>query len=140
MMKRMGQDYHGTTGRPPAASSHAAIAHLSAEAGAALATFRRYVAWLREDAFPVWRRAGFDTGTGLFFEKLTLAGRPDRNAELRLRTHMRQVYSFAHGAALGLADGPAGSIASPRTAPSSTIAVTSTTMPSPCSPSPTSSR
>lgn len=83
---------------------------MSPAAGEALAAFRRYVAWLRDDAFPAWRRVGFDTANGLFFEKLTLAGRPDRTADLRLRTHMRQVYCFAHGAALGLvpaADGTA---------------------------------
>jgi mannose-6-phosphate isomerase len=100
------QEYHGTPRRQPAGMAPAPAVPEPDEAAAARSAFARYVAWLTEDSFPAWRRAGFDAGTGLFFEKLTLAGRPDRTAELRLRTHMRQVYCFAHGAALGLT--PAG--------------------------------
>jgi mannose-6-phosphate isomerase len=104
-MERMPAGYHGIPLRQPGGSPFAFESRRSG-ATAARDAFRRYVGWLRDDSFPAWRRAGFDAGTGLFFERLTLAGRPDRSAELRLRTHMRQVYCFAHGATLGLT--PAG--------------------------------
>jgi mannose-6-phosphate isomerase len=104
-MERMPEGYHGTPRRQPGGPPVRPEAGGPAGA-AARDAFRRYVSWLRDDSFPAWRRAGFDAGSGLFFEKLTLAGRPDRAAELRLRTHMRQVYCFAHGATLGLT--PAG--------------------------------
>ncbi|MBN9008930.1 MAG: hypothetical protein J0H63_01935, partial [Rhizobiales bacterium] len=77
------QQYHGTPRRQPAGMAHASAESAPADAAAARTAFARYVAWLTEDSFPAWRRAGFDAGTGLFFEKLTLAGRPDRAAELR---------------------------------------------------------
>ena len=99
VMERMPAGYHGIPLRQPGGSPFAFESRRSG-ATAARDAFRRYVGWLRDDSFPAWRRAGFDAGTGLFFERLTLAGRPDRSAELRLRTHMRQVYCFAHGATL----------------------------------------
>lgn len=100
IMERIARGYHGTG---PVQARNSANEASDAEPGEVARTaFRRYVAWLARESFPVWRRAGFDHQSGLFFEKLTLAGRPDRAADLRLRTHMRQVYCFAHGATLGL--------------------------------------
>jgi mannose-6-phosphate isomerase len=64
--------------------------------------FARYVKWLRDDVLPAWR-VGYDESNDLFFERLLLSGDPDRRAELRIRTHMRQVYVFAHASVLGLA-------------------------------------
>lgn len=70
-------------------------------------TLRRYVDWVVNDALPLWAARGFDAGTGLFREKLHLDGTPDTNADIRVRTHMRQVYVFAHSALLGLLPGKA---------------------------------
>jgi mannose/cellobiose epimerase-like protein (N-acyl-D-glucosamine 2-epimerase family) len=69
----------------------------------ASAALNRYVEWLRTDSLPAWDAVGFDADNGLFFERLTLEGEPDRTAGLRIRTHMRQVYTFAHAALLGMA-------------------------------------
>lgn len=65
-------------------------------------TLRRYVDWVCRDALPFWAENAFDPGTGLFREKLHLDGTPDTSADIRIRTHMRQVYVFAHAAHLGL--------------------------------------
>lgn len=64
-------------------------------------TMRDYCGWVLEQVLPYWFANGFDKDTGLFFEKLHLDGTPDREADIRLRTHMRQVYVFAHSAMLG---------------------------------------
>lgn len=61
-----------------------------------------YVDWVCERALPLWLERGLDEKTGLFHEKLTLDGWPDETADIRLRTHVRQVYVFAHAAVLGL--------------------------------------
>ncbi len=65
-------------------------------------TMRAYVEWMRTIALPWWQERAQDERTGLFFEKLNLDGSPDTHADIRLRTHMRQVYVFAHCAELGL--------------------------------------
>lgn len=61
----------------------------------------RYLAWLTDDALPVWLAGGFDPARHLFYEKLQLDGRPDVAAVLRCRTQARQIYVHAHGAELG---------------------------------------
>ena len=63
---------------------------------------RDYVDWVCSAALPIWYESGFDETTGLFLEKLNLDGSPDRTADIRIRTHMRQMYVFAHAAVLGL--------------------------------------
>ena len=70
-------------------------------------TIRDYAAWVRDRALPFWLAVnGFDPQTGFFFEKLHLEmALPTANADLRVRTHMRQVYVFAHSALLGLVPG-----------------------------------
>ncbi|MCP4386209.1 MAG: N-acylglucosamine 2-epimerase [Hyphomicrobiales bacterium] len=64
-------------------------------------TMHDYSLWVREQVLPYWFAHGFNARSALFYEKLYLDGSPDRVAELRLRTHMRQVYVFAHSAELG---------------------------------------
>ncbi len=61
----------------------------------------RYFKWMCDCALPFWQKYGFD-GDGLFYELLSLEGRPQHQTELRLRTGMRQVYVFAHSALLRL--------------------------------------
>lgn len=61
-----------------------------------------YLAWMRNDALPFWLDTGFDSGRGLFYEKLHLDGTPDAAAELRTRVQARQIYTYAHAALLGL--------------------------------------
>lgn len=65
-------------------------------------TLRRYVDWVTDAALPVFLERGFDAATGLFLERLHLDGTPDTASDIRVRTHMRQVYVFAHAAILGL--------------------------------------
>lgn len=65
-------------------------------------TMRAYVEWMRDVALPFWQERAQDERTGLFYEKLKLDGAPDTQADIRVRTHMRQVYVFAHAAELGL--------------------------------------
>src|SRR5437868_6068991 len=62
-----------------------------------------FLAWMREDALPVWLETGFDRRRGLFYEKLHLNGRPDEAAETRSRLQARQIYVYAHAAELGFA-------------------------------------
>ena len=64
-------------------------------------SLKRYVDWVSA-TLPSWQERGFDPATGLFRERLHLDGSPDRAADLRVRTHMRQVYVFSHAAILGL--------------------------------------
>lgn len=61
----------------------------------------RFLAWMRDDALPVWLQAGFDAGRDLFYEKLHLDGRPDVAAVIRTRTQVRQIYTYSHAALLG---------------------------------------
>lgn len=64
-------------------------------------SMRAYVEWVVETVLPFWQDRALDTRTGLFYEKLNFDGTPDRKADIRTRTHMRQVYVFAHSAVLG---------------------------------------
>jgi len=61
----------------------------------------RYVDWVRT-TLPFWQERSLDPATGLFRERLRLDGTPDAACDLRVRTHMRQAYVFAHAAVLGL--------------------------------------
>jgi mannose-6-phosphate isomerase len=63
-----------------------------------------YADWIRDTLLPFWLPICRDPRTGLFFEKLHLDGTPDLNADLRLRTQFRQVYTLAHAAEMGLVD------------------------------------
>ncbi len=65
-------------------------------------TMRSYVDWVSGAALPLFLARGVDPATELFRERLHLDGTPDADADLRLRTHMRQAYVFAHAAILGL--------------------------------------
>lgn len=51
--------------------------------------------WLEHDALPLWLGAGFDHQTGLVFEALDHAGKPQPDRPRRLRVQMRQAYVFA---------------------------------------------
>lgn len=61
---------------------------------------RRYVDWVRERALPVWSTAGFDVNAGRFVECLDGTGRPMPVAH-RSMVQARQIYVYAHAAALG---------------------------------------
>jgi mannose/cellobiose epimerase-like protein (N-acyl-D-glucosamine 2-epimerase family) len=65
-------------------------------------TLATYLAWMRDDALPVWLDIGFDRDLGLFREKLHLDGAPDRTSKMRSRVQARQIYVYAHAAALEL--------------------------------------
>lgn len=66
-------------------------------------SLRNYVAWVRDQALPFWLPRAADA-EGLFHETLAMDGTPQPEAELRLRTGMRQAYVLAHAAELGLVD------------------------------------
>jgi mannose/cellobiose epimerase-like protein (N-acyl-D-glucosamine 2-epimerase family) len=58
--------------------------------------------WMGDVALPFWATRGLDPETGLFWERMTAEGTPDRAAPRRIRVQARQIYSFAHAAVLGL--------------------------------------
>ena len=68
----------------------------------------RLVAWAVEQAFPLWADRGVDRAFGGFHEKLGMDLRPVDVAR-RARVQPRQVFAFAHAAALGW-DGPADAV------------------------------
>ncbi len=74
------------------------VAPEGARIEAALA--ERWRTWAREVALPFWREQR--RSSGLFLERLHLDGSADETAPLRLRTHARQVYVFAHAYLMGL--------------------------------------
>jgi mannose/cellobiose epimerase-like protein (N-acyl-D-glucosamine 2-epimerase family) len=57
--------------------------------------------WAVTRALPLWANAGFDHQRGGFHEHLRPDGMPDRSAVRRLRVQARQIYVYAHAAALG---------------------------------------
>jgi mannose-6-phosphate isomerase len=60
-----------------------------------------YADWIETSLLPSWLPV-MRVPSGLFTEKLTLDGAIDMQADLRLRTQFRQVYSLAHAAEMGL--------------------------------------
>lgn len=62
------------------------------------------LAWLRDEALPLWHQRGWDTRSGGFVERLTEAGAPDFEAPRRVRVQMRQIYVYANAATDGLYD------------------------------------
>lgn len=77
----------GRLGRPPSAVAR---------------TFRE---WMERQALPFWIRKGWDADCGGFYERMSLGGEPDRNAQRRVRVQWRQIYVLAHASHLGWADG-----------------------------------
>jgi mannose/cellobiose epimerase-like protein (N-acyl-D-glucosamine 2-epimerase family) len=71
-------------------------------------TQRHLLAWLVNDAYPLWAGAGVDRSTGGFVEALDQDGAP-LAAPRRARVQIRQVYAFAHARGLGW-NGSAGDI------------------------------
>jgi mannose-6-phosphate isomerase len=57
--------------------------------------------WGIERALPLWSTQGYDPGRGGFQERLHPDGTPDLDAPRRLRVQTRQIYVYAHAAALG---------------------------------------
>lgn len=55
----------------------------------------RLALWLRSDILPFWATVGVDEGTGGFYERVTLEGRPILDVPVRLLTQARQIYVFA---------------------------------------------
>lgn len=68
----------------------------SAEASAT-----EFKSWLVRMALPRWHATGWDSDTGGFVEEWHADGTPNPPAIRRLRVQARQIYSFAHAAALG---------------------------------------
>jgi mannose-6-phosphate isomerase len=68
------------------------------ESQAALRAFRR---WMIAEALPLWATAGFDQARGCFHERLFHDGTPDATAPRRTMVQARQIYVYAHAAALG---------------------------------------
>jgi mannose-6-phosphate isomerase len=62
---------------------------------------RRYREWIAAKALPMWSRAGFDGGQGVFQERLDWSGRPQQTIPRRAMVQCRQIYVFAHAAQLG---------------------------------------
>jgi mannose-6-phosphate isomerase len=68
------------------------------EAHASLRSFRQ---WTIAQALPLWASAGFDRAYGGFHECLFRDGEPDATAPRRTMVQARQIYVYAHAAALG---------------------------------------
>jgi mannose/cellobiose epimerase-like protein (N-acyl-D-glucosamine 2-epimerase family) len=60
-----------------------------------------FKSWLIQTALPRWHTIGWDNVTGGFVEDWHADGKPNPAAIRRLRVQARQIYSFAHAAALG---------------------------------------
>lgn len=65
-----------------------------------------YRDWVFDRAVPTWQRIGFDPAKAMFHERLDTGGRP-LPVPHRAMVQARQIYVFAHAAALGLAPGGA---------------------------------
>src|SRR5690625_6604298 len=54
--------------------------------------------WLCEQALPYWLHHGIDSASGAHHEQLLADGRPDLQANIRVRVQARQIfpYSFAY--------------------------------------------
>lgn len=57
--------------------------------------------WAIQQALPLWSTQGHDRARGGFQERLHADGTPDLSAPRRLRVQTRQIYVYAHAAALG---------------------------------------
>lgn len=53
------------------------------------------VAWMREQALPLWAASGFDGEAGRFEEGLTFGREPRRQVPIRLLVQARQIFVFA---------------------------------------------
>lgn len=53
------------------------------------------VAWMREQALPLWAASGFDADAGRFEEGLTFGREPRRQVPIRLLVQARQIFVFA---------------------------------------------
>jgi mannose-6-phosphate isomerase len=56
-----------------------------------------------DQLLPRWLSLAFDTGAGQFVEALELDGSHERSGIVRVRSAARQIYVYAHAAALGVA-------------------------------------
>ncbi len=61
----------------------------------------RYRNWIVEKALPLWSTAGFNSGRGMFQERLDRCGAPQEAVARRAMVQCRQIYVFAHAAQLG---------------------------------------
>jgi mannose/cellobiose epimerase-like protein (N-acyl-D-glucosamine 2-epimerase family) len=57
--------------------------------------------WMTGTALPFWADTGFNDRQGSFHEILDLAGTPNADSNLRIRSQARQIYVYAHAAHLG---------------------------------------
>jgi mannose/cellobiose epimerase-like protein (N-acyl-D-glucosamine 2-epimerase family) len=73
--------------------------HASTQPTSKAATSLR--SWAIETALPFWAGAGVDAERGGFHERMQLDGTPDRACPRRTRVQARQIYVYAHAAALG---------------------------------------
>lgn len=61
----------------------------------------RWIDWLRDQALPLWRDAGFDRQSGSFVERLSPQGAPLLEVPRRLMVQARQIHVFATAARHG---------------------------------------
>ncbi|WP_150526402.1 AGE family epimerase/isomerase [Roseibium sediminis] len=60
-----------------------------------------HLAWLRDDALPIWGSAGRIAETGGFAETISLEDKTATKSDCRARVMPRQIYSFIEGGRLG---------------------------------------
>lgn len=61
--------------------------------------------WLKNKAFPLWAKEGFDAKNNFFIERLTLDEKADNTADRRLMVQARQIFSFAKAHEFNLIEG-----------------------------------
>src|SRR6266446_675096 len=66
---------------------------------------RHAMVWLSDHALPFWTCTGYDGGSCLFHERVTLDGRPLIQLPRRLMVQCRQMYVLAHASLIGMYDG-----------------------------------
>jgi mannose-6-phosphate isomerase len=68
---------------------------------------KKFEAWIRDQALPLWASTGFNHKSGVSYERLLPDGKPDFNINTRVRVQARQIFVFAIAHELGwYKDGP----------------------------------
>lgn len=68
-----------------------------------LTSSQRLVAWIKEEAIPLWVQSGVDTRNGSSFERMFANGSPDLSSDRSMYVQARQIYVFSRAEKMGWA-------------------------------------